>query len=188
MISKFTTFFTLFSILALNLLVRASPTPRVISLERRTDPFFPDQPLSCPICAKDYPSINGCAQAAPVLTNFTNIIFNPGAFIDVIKCACTDTFQATFPQCADCFIKTGQEDVLNTPDLPGVVDGMRKICALQSTLLGNVSNSNGETTPGVSAPVTSSTSNGGVMSVGTPTGTLPLLPLALLIGAVGLAL
>jgi len=29
------------------------------------------------------------------------IIFNPGAFIDIIKCACTDTFQSAYPQCAD---------------------------------------------------------------------------------------
>lgn len=37
------------------------------------------------------------------------------------------------------FIQTGQDDVLNTKNLPAVVDGMRKICAIQSTLLGNVS-------------------------------------------------
>lgn len=90
---------------------------------------------------------------------YSQIIFNPGAFIDVIKCACVDTFQSVFPQCVDCFLRTGQENVLNTPNLPGVVDGMRKVCAVESALLGNVSAVNGETTPGVSAPAPSPTSS-----------------------------
>ncbi|KAF9529151.1 hypothetical protein CPB83DRAFT_853323 [Crepidotus variabilis] len=121
--------------------ILATPTfiPLTATLERRTYPQFPNDPPSCPVCAKDYPSINSCAEASPVLANFTMIIFNPGAFVDVIKCSCLDTFQAVFPQCVDCFIKTGQENILNTPNLPAVVDGMRKICALESTLLGNVS-------------------------------------------------
>ncbi|CAA7262028.1 unnamed protein product [Cyclocybe aegerita] len=142
---RFLTIFALFAFLSLQ--ISASPAlPPLGSLQRRTDPYFPDTPASCPICAQDYPSINSCAQAAPVLANFSMIIFNPGAFIDIIKCACVDTFQAAFPQCVDCFIQTGQQDVLSTPDLPGVVDGMRRICALQSTLLGNVSGVNGDTT------------------------------------------
>jgi hypothetical protein len=29
------------------------------------------------------------------------IIYNPGAFIDVIQCSCTETFSAAFPQCVD---------------------------------------------------------------------------------------
>ncbi|KAH8079827.1 hypothetical protein BXZ70DRAFT_646180 [Cristinia sonorae] len=124
----------------------------VVTLEKRTTaPVFPNDPPSCPICEQNYPNINSCAEAAPVLANVSMIIFNPGAFIDVIKCACTDTFQSAFPQCVDCFTKTGQTDVLSTPDLPSIVSGMRSICALESTLLGNVSNTNGETTP-VTAP------------------------------------
>ncbi|KAI0742912.1 hypothetical protein C8Q80DRAFT_1356470 [Daedaleopsis nitida] len=107
---------------------------------KRTDdePQFPDEPPSCPICAENYGNIDSCAQAAPVLQNFTMIIFNPGAFIDVIKCACVDTFQSTYPQCVDCFIRTNQSHFLNddSDELPSVVDGMRKICALESTLLG----------------------------------------------------
>lgn len=57
----------------------ASPYPHALpyalppSLERRTDPYFPDQPPSCPICAQDYPNINTCAQACPVLANFTEV-------------------------------------------------------------------------------------------------------------------
>ncbi|KAL4244378.1 hypothetical protein ABKN59_010534 [Abortiporus biennis] len=105
----------------------------------RTYPTFPDQPPSCPICAQNYDNINSCAEAAPVLANFSMIIFNPGAFIDVIKCACTDTFQSTFPQCVDCFVQTNQTQWLEPPeDLPSIVDGMRKICAIESTLLGNL--------------------------------------------------
>lgn len=109
----------------------------------------------------------------------SQIIFNPGAFIDVIKCACTDTFQAAYPQCADwcvpypmsaptalkcsldnSFIKTNQSQVLNydTQNLPGIISGMRKVCALQSTLLGNVSESDGEVTPAPTSPAPAPTS------------------------------
>ena len=77
------------------------------------DPYFPNDPPSCPICAQNYDGISSCAQAAPVLANASmvrsvfalvpitqadvyraQILFNPGAFIDVIKCACTDSFQS----------------------------------------------------------------------------------------------
>ncbi|RDB17753.1 hypothetical protein Hypma_001079 [Hypsizygus marmoreus] len=150
---RFSTLFALFSYLGF--LATASPTIRsfgeeslAVRLQPRTEPFFPETPASCPICAQNYGSINSCAAAAPVLSNFTNIIFNPGAFIDVIKCACADTFQSAYPQCVDCFIQTNQSEVLNynTQDLPGIVSGMRKICGLESSLLGNVSETNGEVT------------------------------------------
>ncbi|KAJ8483490.1 hypothetical protein ONZ45_g14589 [Pleurotus djamor] len=157
-------------------LVLAAPRP---GLHRRTDPFFPDEPPSCPICAQDYPNINSCAQAAPVLANFTNIIFNPGAFIDVIKCACTDTFQASFPQCADCFIRTNQTDVLDTPDLPGILEGIRQICGMSSTILGNVSGANGELTP-TSATPEPTVSNGGSEVRLVSLAYLAVFPLALL--------
>lgn len=49
------------------------PVPPKFTLEKRTDPFFPDEPASCPICAQSYPSINSCAQAAPVLSNFSMV-------------------------------------------------------------------------------------------------------------------
>ncbi|KAF6749749.1 hypothetical protein DFP72DRAFT_912623 [Ephemerocybe angulata] len=114
-------------------------------LQRRTYPNFPDKPDSCPICAKDYASIQGCAEAAPVFENFTNVIFNPGAFVDTIRCACADTFKAVFPQCVDCFIETGQEDIIMGHNLPAVVEGIRKVCALASTLLGNVTETNNAT-------------------------------------------
>ncbi|KAF9458696.1 hypothetical protein BDZ94DRAFT_1200700 [Collybia nuda] len=161
MMFRFTITLSLLSLFCL--FVAASPTARLLddqtqALHPRTQPFFPESPTSCPICEKDYGSINSCAQAAPVLSNFTMIIFNPGAFIDVIKCACVDTFQAVFPQCVDCFIRTNQSEVLNTPDLPAVVDGMRNICAIQSTLLGNVSESNGDVTPAAPMPTSRATS------------------------------
>ncbi|KAF9054101.1 hypothetical protein BJ165DRAFT_1436047 [Panaeolus papilionaceus] len=159
----------------LGIIASASVTPQILP---RTEPYFPDTPTSCPICAKDYPSISSCAQAAPVMANFSMIIFNPGAFIDVIKCACVDTFQAAFPQCVDCFIQTGQQDVLNTPDLPAVVDGMRKICGLGGALLGNVSAANGYPTPSPSP--TPSTA----LSTHNPTIAMALC-LASLIGVLG---
>ncbi|KAH9984197.1 hypothetical protein BJV77DRAFT_953309 [Russula vinacea] len=119
-------------------------------------PYFPDTPASCPICAKGYSSINSCAQAAPVLANLSTVLFNPGAFISVIKCSCTDTFQSTFPQCADCFEKTNQTSVLDTPNLPSLVKNIRDICASESSILGNVSNSDGETTPSQTGSAASS--------------------------------
>ncbi|CAL1698260.1 unnamed protein product [Somion occarium] len=163
------TFILIIVILNNTLFADAHPSGALSNiLTKRTDPFFPDQPPSCPICAQNYPSINSCAQAAPVLANFSMIIFNPGAFIDVIKCACTDTFQSAFPQCADCFIQTNQSDVLNTPDLPGIVSGMRQICALESTLLGNVSETDGEVTPsaGVIAPTPTPSLSGAELQFG----------------------
>jgi len=134
-------------------------------LQRRTYPVFPDTPPSCPICAQNYASINSCAQAAPVLANFTMIIFNPGAFISVIKCACTDTFQSVFPQCVDCFVATNQSDILNTPDLPSVVDGMRKVCALSSSLLGGVATADGEVTPTTSIAPPAPTGSSDALSI-----------------------
>ncbi|TFK71202.1 hypothetical protein BDN72DRAFT_749567, partial [Pluteus cervinus] len=107
-------------------------------------PNFPDSPPSCPICAQNYADIDGCAQACPVLANFSMVIFNPGAFIDVIRCACTDTFKAVFPQCVDCFIQTNQTDVIETDNLPAVLSGVQKICSLGSAVFGNVSEQDGE--------------------------------------------
>jgi hypothetical protein len=43
---------------------------------RTTQPYFPDYPPSCPICANNYPSINNCAQAAPILANFSMVRTN----------------------------------------------------------------------------------------------------------------
>ncbi|KAF8181080.1 hypothetical protein BJ912DRAFT_854950, partial [Pholiota molesta] len=143
--SQYLTFVVLFIFLSLQ--ISASPTISSIDLERRTDPVFPPSPASCGICEQNYSNISSCAQAAPVLANISMIIFNPGAFIDVIKCACTDTFQSAFPQCVDCFIQTNQEDVLNVPNLPSLVNNTRQICALESTLLGNVSDVNSAPTP-----------------------------------------
>ncbi|KAG6910388.1 hypothetical protein DXG01_011103 [Tephrocybe rancida] len=149
-----------------NLLAIATPTNRLQEavlfkreLQQRTVPFFPDTPASCPICAQNYDGINSCAAAAPLLTNFTNVIFNPGAFIDVIKCACTDTFQSAYPQCVDCFTQTNQTQVLNydTANLPSLVGNIRKICSLESSLLGNVSETNGEVTPVASSPASTPT-------------------------------
>ncbi|KAI0369305.1 hypothetical protein BV20DRAFT_373956 [Pilatotrama ljubarskyi] len=130
-----------------------------VDLARRQDeqPVFPDQPPSCPICEQNFGSIDSCAQAAPVFANFSMIIFNPGAFIDVIKCACADTFQSAYPQCVDCFIQTNQTQFLNSSDLPGVLKGIHNICALESTLLGGVATADGEVTPTTSLNVPKAT-------------------------------
>ncbi|KAK0189431.1 hypothetical protein F5146DRAFT_982000 [Armillaria mellea] len=168
---QFTTFLMLF--LGLVLVAEGSPFPAGLSsrsqaLVHRTTPYFPDSPASCPICAQNYSSIQNCAAAAPVLANFSMIIFNPGAFVDVIKCACTETFQSVFPQCVDCFQETNQTDVLPGNNLPSIISGMRNICALESTLLGNVSKADGEVTvsaSSTSSASTSTSSSGAIPSV-----------------------
>ncbi|KAH8114873.1 hypothetical protein DFH11DRAFT_1508273 [Phellopilus nigrolimitatus] len=110
------------------------------------NPSFPASPASCPICSQNYANIDSCAAAAPVLANFSMVIFNPGAFIDVIKCSCTDTFRSAYPQCVDCFTQTNQTSFLSAPasELPDILTGIRNICALESTLLGNASAADGE--------------------------------------------
>ncbi|KAI0691799.1 hypothetical protein BC835DRAFT_98775 [Cytidiella melzeri] len=152
-------------------------TPSRSPFRTRQYPQFPEQPPSCPICAQNYSSISHCAQAAPVLANFTMIIFNPGAFIDVIECACTDTFQSAYPQCVDCFEQTNQTSFLdaNTQDLPGILKGLNSVCAIASTLVGNVSETDGETTPlssvataTATASNTASTSNGNLLAALSP--------------------
>jgi len=137
------------------------------TLQHRTTPYFPSDPPSCPICEKDYWNINSCAQASPVLANFSMVIFNPGAFIDVMTCACTDTFRSAFPQCVDCFGQTNQTWVLDQDEtLPGVVNNLRDVCAFASTILGHVASADSELPSSTSTPTTStslptSTSNGG---------------------------
>lgn len=111
---------------------------------KRTDPYFPDSPPSCPICQKDWPNMQSCANSCSVFSNPALIIFAPQTFADVIKCSCTDTFKAAFPQCVDCFTLTNQTDVLQAQNLPAVLDGMRQICALMSTLLGGVASTNSQ--------------------------------------------
>jgi len=155
----------IFSLLASVSLVLSLSLPAVDgspTLQRRTTPYFPAQPPSCPICEQDYPNINSCAQACPVLANLTMIIFNPGAFIDVLKCACTDTFRSAFPQCVDCFGQTNQTWVLGEdPSLPAVVNNLRDACAFASTILGNVSAVDSELPSSTSTPSPTPTSNGG---------------------------
>ncbi|TFK48201.1 hypothetical protein OE88DRAFT_556213 [Heliocybe sulcata] len=159
----------------------SAPAVRSVPLFARTEqPYFPSDPPSCPICEANYSQISSCAQAAPVLANFSMIIFNPGAFVDVIKCACTDTFQSVFPQCVDCFTQTNQTDVLNTPDLPSVVSGMRNVCALASTLLGNVSGVDGETTPTSSSAAPTATASSASPSISLINGNMLFLAMGLL--------
>jgi len=132
------------------------------TLQHRATPYFPPDPPSCPICEKDYWTINSCAQASPVLANFSMIIFNPGAFIDVIQCACTDTFLSAFPQCVDCFGRTNQTWVLGQDNaLPSVVNNLHDICALMGTILGHVASANSELPSSTSTPLPTSTANGG---------------------------
>jgi len=131
-------------------------------LHRRTTPYFPSDPPSCPICEQDYSNINSCAQASPVLANLSMIIFNPGAFIDVLKCACTDTFRSGFPQCVDCFDRTNQTWVYGEDaSLPTVVNNLRDACAFASTIIGNVASTDSELPSSTSTSLPSPTSNGG---------------------------
>lgn len=71
-------------------------------------PTFPAQYPSCVKCQEKYSSISSCMQASSVFQNATSIFNDPINYIAVIKCACTDTFQAVYPQCVDCFQHTDQ--------------------------------------------------------------------------------
>jgi len=126
-------------------------------LDKRT--VFPDYPPSCKLCEKDYPNIQSCANASVVLSQPSAIIAQPLLFVDVINCACTDTFKSAYPQCVDCFTQTNQTAFLGPQDgnLSSVVTGMRTICALLSTLLGGVASKNSEL-PG-QTPITVSDSS-----------------------------
>ena len=50
------------------------------------------------------------------------------------------------------FTKTNQSDVLDTPDLPALVDDIRHICGLESALLGGAASANGELPSTTSSP------------------------------------
>jgi hypothetical protein len=119
------------------------PTP---TLQERTTPTFPAEPVSCPICEKDWTNINSCADACNIFANPAQIIFAPNTFFSTIECSCTDTFKSAFPQCADCFTQTNQTSYLNAKpgEIPSILNGMRQICAISSSLLGGVATTNHE--------------------------------------------
>lgn len=81
-----------------------------------------------------------------VVVHIEQIIFNPFAFIDIIQCACTDTFQSTYPQCVDCFTLTNQTAFLAPDDgnLSSIIVGVRQICALGSAIFGGVASVNSQ--------------------------------------------
>jgi len=131
--------------------IGAIPASPVDLVPRTTTPYFPDVPSSCPICAASYPNISSCAAACYIFANVTEVLFDPSGFLAVIECSCTDTFESVFPQCVDCFIQTNQTDVLQSPNLPSVVSGLRTVCALASTLLGGVASADGQVPPTTTA-------------------------------------
>lgn len=111
-------------------------------------PSFPSSIPSCPKCESQYSSLSSCMGASAVFANATSLFNNPIAYINVIKCACTDTFQAVYPQCLDCFQRTDQCYYLGTdPQGTGagnVVSNLRNICGLGSALLGGVASANSD--------------------------------------------
>jgi len=138
-------------------LARPAATPTFVA--RDAEPTWPASPPSCYICEASYPEINSCAQAAVIFANVSLILYNPASFITTIECACTDTFQSAYPQCVDCFEQTNQTDFLNAnmDQIPSIVQGIRQICALGSTLFGGVVATNGEQVGGTPTVVPSPT-------------------------------
>lgn len=110
-------------------------------------PSFPPSIPSCPICQSHYSSLSSCMGAAAVFANATDIFNNALGYLNVIKCACTDTFQSVYPQCVDCFQNTDQCYYLGTDakgtGAPSIVTNIRNICGLGSALLGGVASANG---------------------------------------------
>ncbi|CBQ72187.1 conserved hypothetical protein [Sporisorium reilianum SRZ2] len=111
-------------------------------------PSFPSDIPSCPKCQERYSSLSSCMGASAVFANASSIFNNPIGYINVIKCACTDTFQAVYPQCLDCFQRTDQCFYLGTdPQGTGaskVISNLRSICGLGSALLGGVASANND--------------------------------------------
>ena len=68
--------FTLLAFVSPVLSLSLPYTPGSPTLQHRTTPYFPSDPPSCPICEKDYGTINSCAQACPVLANFSMVCRN----------------------------------------------------------------------------------------------------------------
>ncbi|KAJ7353126.1 hypothetical protein DFH08DRAFT_855995 [Mycena albidolilacea] len=123
----------------LALLVGATPySSRDASFWRRqndtTEPQFPASPASCGVCSQNYDSIKLCISVIPVVANFTTVIDNPGSFVNVLTCGCSDTFNTTFPECVDCFENTNQQAVLNMDDPDAVLTGLTKVCAFERAL------------------------------------------------------
>jgi len=133
-------------------------------LSKRTQ--FPDNPPSCKLCEKDYANIQSCANASVVFSQPSSIIFAPQQFIDVINCACTDTFKSAYPQCVDCFTQTNQTGFLvpQNGNLSSVVTGMRQICGMLSALFGGVASQNSQL-PG-QTPITVSDSSASCQRAG----------------------
>ncbi|SPO23486.1 uncharacterized protein UTRI_02165 [Ustilago trichophora] len=129
---------------------RATPVKRQdqppVPLSSLGPPKFPSDIPSCPKCEERYSSLSSCMGASAVFANASSIFNNPIGYINVIKCACTDTFQAVYPQCLDCFQHTDQCYYLGTdPQGTGankVVTNLRNICGLGSALLGGVATVN----------------------------------------------
>ncbi|GAA6006085.1 uncharacterized protein JCM10292_006543 [Rhodotorula paludigena] len=111
-----------------------------------SSPLFPPEVPSCAVCQPAWSGVSSCAEAAPVFSDWMNILWNPLSFIDAIKCSCTDTFSSAFPQCVDCFIRTDQcEAYLGVPSVEAntspILDSMRNVCGFASVLLGGVASS-----------------------------------------------
>lgn len=131
---------------------RATPIKRQdqpsVPLASLGPPSFPSDIPSCPKCQERYSSLSSCMGASAVFANASSIFNNPIGYINVLKCACTDTFQAVYPQCLDCFQRTDQCFYLGTdPQGTGaskVVSNLRSICGLGSALLGGVASVNGD--------------------------------------------
>jgi hypothetical protein len=124
---------------------KRSDSPSV-PLSQLGPPTFPAQYPSCYNCQQKYSSLSSCMEASSVFENATSIFNSPLRYIAAIKCACTDTFQAVYPQCVQCFQMTDQCYYLGTDpegtNAPQIVTNIRQICALGSSLLGGAEKAN----------------------------------------------
>ncbi|KAJ7271094.1 hypothetical protein C8J57DRAFT_1320692 [Mycena rebaudengoi] len=162
------------------LFANASPySAGTLAVQRRADniedPTFPDSPESCGVCEEKYDSIKLCISVAPIMKDFTSVITNPGSFINVITCACSEPFKTTFPNCVTCFKATNQTEVLNMPDPDSVIAGINKVCALKDSFgLGDSSPAtSSDTTSSTTSPPPATTSSGSARTT-----KLPLSPLS----------
>ncbi|KAJ7042956.1 hypothetical protein C8F04DRAFT_58290 [Mycena alexandri] len=141
------------------------------------------------VSRQNYDNIKLCMSLVPIMANSSTVIANPGSFIDVLTCGCTEPFKSTFPECVDCFENTNQDAVLNITDVDAVMQGLTKVCALEGAIFGigtssSTTSANVASTPtsadGASTPTSSTPSSGGVLRI--PLSGLAFAAMAVILG------
>jgi hypothetical protein len=96
--------------------------------QQPTQPYFDPSIPSCVACEKDYGKLNSCSASWQTFRSLSDAIMNPVGFIDVVKCACGDSFRRVYSLCIECFAKTGQTNTVFNTNVPPSVEDIRSMC------------------------------------------------------------